>query len=221
MDLNKKRKLLTEITSIAPKLAKKSEAELNLIEILSAFDQVLSDHKIDAESSEALDLYKTLLRLGRITTKTWEARIQENLDVSCNISNLDISKEKITSEHPELDNSSGHKVIKQTISERAEKDLRIPLYTLSNRGNSRYSALEELKEDQPSAISLPQPNTIELPKLNITRFLGSNAANTSLDIIHKFKEPMVFAYPKKERAEREITEDIQESVIIADSFQVH
>ena len=190
MDLNKKRKLLSDIAAIAPTLSHKPENELNLIDMLTGFDKILSDNKIDAESSEAVDLYRTLLRLGRMTSKSWQARIQENTENSCNSSILNASKEKISPGLKEFEFQGSFGKPLSTIAGienlKSKEISHAPLFnTATQRSihNRRYSGTEEIKEEQPSTISLPQGNTIELPKLNISKFLGPPAKTIAIQLL--------------------------------------
>jgi len=98
MNLNEKRELLAEIALLAPELTKKPEEQLNLLDLLAAFDKVLGKHRIDPESNEATELYKTLLNLGRLKYKPWKQRIEENVsskDDSFNISFQKVKEERV------------------------------------------------------------------------------------------------------------------------------
>ena len=84
MDLNLKRELVEEIIERAECESQKPPRELSLIDILSAFDLVLGksediiyieSHNIDAENSDAIALYRTLLKLGR-NNLTWDKKLE-------------------------------------------------------------------------------------------------------------------------------------------------
>ncbi len=188
MDLNRKRELLREIAAAAPKLAHKPEEELNLLDLLNSFDRVLSQRHLDPESPAAIDLYKTLLRLGRIKSQPWEARIAEHLDQSASESSGSSQRKprsrKGSAKDFDFDGSFGHgKEESKDDRGRAKRNLsdasnRAPLMNITNKEersptvqNQRYQA-EEVHLTPPS--NLPMTRTggvIELPKLQISQLL--------------------------------------------------
>lgn len=144
------RELLTEVASTAPTLANKSESSLNLLDLLAAFDQVLAKHGIDPESSQATELYKTMLRLGRVGSKAWKERIEQDFGESSNLNSPVTSCFKEPA-HP-----------KKNLNE--DLDLRPPLTNLTNKA----LCMESTKE---GAVGPKPIGRITLPKLQLTQLV--------------------------------------------------
>jgi len=177
MDLKKKRELLTEIVTVANKTSNKQEKDLNLLDMLNSFDRVMSIHKMDPESIEAMDLYKSLLKLGRIGTKSWADRIEQNLDISG--TGTPIESSFVKSQGPP-------KSQEKSMRKLSDIDLRAPLMNLTNKTmspafhntnigiNNRYLS-EEIAMPQASQTSVP--TRIQLPKLQLTHLFEEQKNN--------------------------------------------
>lgn len=200
MDLNKKRKLLCDIAGLAPKLTHKPESDVNLLDLLNTFDHVLCENNVDAESAEAIDLYKTMLRLGRLNSKVWQARIPELLSTS----NPSSGESRQRNSSPRFEGrgsqrefeflgSFGHspsnppRALSEEQAEKGKPDFRTPLTNITNKTaaqqhhtlvhNQRYGP-EELPDTTGASVASRGRlhDRIELPKLQISHLLRSRTA---------------------------------------------
>ncbi len=167
---------MTEIAAVAPKITNKAEVELNLLDLLTAFDRILAVHKIDPESPEAVDLYKTMLRVGRANTVPWKDRVEQCLlDHSFSASFTNAPEAVYTTKVPPVQKHE------KSLRKVSDTDLRAPLMNLTNKSMSpvvgishRYSREEIFME--PPAHSQTR---IELPKLEISKLLDSHDSTKS------------------------------------------
>eukprot|EP00826_Nyctotherus_ovalis_P026689 TRINITY_DN20828_c0_g1_i1.p2 TRINITY_DN20828_c0_g1~~TRINITY_DN20828_c0_g1_i1.p2 ORF type:complete len:204 (+),score=39.05 TRINITY_DN20828_c0_g1_i1:39-650(+) len=193
MDSNRMRELLTEVANTAPALANKSESNLNLLDLLAAFDQVLAKHEIDPESSQAVELYKAMLRLGRVGSKSWKERVEQGFNQSSDLS---------SPVHPKKDLNE-------------DLDLRPPLTNLTNKNLCMESAKEGTVGPKPIG-------RITLPKLQLTQLVQSQVHPCSIKENPQLRTsslPPKVQRLQRHPAEREGTFNIDNETI-AESFHV-
>ena len=87
---SKKRALLEEIAITAPQLTNKIQSNITLLDLIDTFDQVIRRNNIEPESTEAIDLYKSMLRLGRLNTWKEQLKIKSaELDITSSLYDKD------------------------------------------------------------------------------------------------------------------------------------